>query len=46
MKRKLADAFAKDDDDDNLLGVRKGRIEWFKITKESTDPKVPHETEK
>ena len=42
--RKLADVFAGDND--NLLGVRKGRIEWLKITKESMDlKKNPHETE-
>ena len=41
--RKLADVFLQDDD---LLGVRKGRIDWFKITKESPDPKKAHETEK
>ena len=44
MLLKLANTFAKADDDEPLLGVRKGRIEWFKITKESTDPKEPDET--
>ena len=44
--RKLTDVFANDKDS-NLLGVRKGRVEWLKITKESTDlKKNPHETEK
>ena len=46
MNRTLVDAFAKADDDGSFLDARKGRIEWYKITKESTDLKVPHETEK
>ena len=43
--RKLADVFANDEND-SLLGVRKGLIDWVKITKKSTDPKEPHEAEK
>ena len=43
--RKLADAFANDDDNANLPGVQKGRIDWAKIIKKSTDPKEPHEAE-
>ena len=46
MSRKLADTFEKADEEDPFLGVRKGRMEWNRITKRSKDPKVPHETEK
>ena len=46
MSRKLADTYEFADKEQNFMGVRKGRMEWQKITVESTDPKVPHETEK
>ena len=46
MSRKLADTYELADKEQNFMGVRKGRMEWQEITKESTDPKVPHETEK
>ena len=47
MSRKLADTYELSDKAQNFMGVRKGRmVEWQKITTESTDPKVPHETEK
>ena len=46
MNRKLADMFEKADQEDLFLGIRKGRMEWLLITKKSTDPKVPHATEK
>ena len=45
MSRKLADRFEMTDIQEPFMGVRKGRMEWIEITKESTDPKVPHETE-
>ena len=45
MSRKLADMFEMSDIREPFMGVRKGRMEWIEITKESTDPKVPHETE-
>ena len=46
MSRKLTDMLEISDKEQNFMGVRKGLMEWQKITKESTDPKVPHETEK
>ena len=46
MSRKLAGTFEKADEEDPFIGVRKGRMEWERITKKSKDPKVPHETEK
>ena len=46
MSRKLADMFEISDvEGEPFMGVRKGRMDWIEITKESTDPKVPHETE-
>ena len=46
MSRKLADTFEKTGEEHPFLGVRKGRMEWNRITKRSKDPKVPQETEK
>ena len=42
MSRKFADKCEKD----GIIGIRKGRLNWDKITKKSKDPKVPHEIEK
>ena len=46
MSRKLADTYELADKTQHFMGVRKGRMEWQRITKKSKDPKVPHETEK
>ena len=44
MFRKLTGMLEISDKEQNFMGVRKGRMERQKITKESTGPKVPHET--
>ena len=44
--RKLADTYELADKEQNFMGVRKGRMEWQRVAKKSTDPKMPHETEK
>ena len=46
MSRKLADTYELADKTQHFMGVRKGRMEWQKITKKSKDPKVKDVTEK